>query len=317
MKNILLFQTYLTIIPYVVIVLYFLGYKRDSFFEKPRSSICFLFAISLLLITLVELVLWELMYKKYHFLNLCITNKGSILLTMVASLAAVTGWVFSGFTQTINSKKTHSMQAIMSSRTCSDFKSASDEITKIQKKIQKKRKKKAYMVFCEKLSFTYSKDAYKGYIPCKIKDYFACIAEAPLTVKEFQNLSDKEKSAFNYMLNFLEYLAIGVRCNNLDEQVVRRSFATIFRNHFNFEQELIKNLFRKKSLTVFSEFEALNLRWESKLKEEKHILLQRTTYLQKTMRILLVLFTLGGFYIFMKAKTGFKAFLKKADKYQC
>lgn len=236
------FYTYLLIIPYVTVIAYFYIYRRDNFFIKIRSSNQLLLILILLGITFVEILIWKSFFEDYKFLNFDIENtdgqfKTTALVTVLAAIAAVFGWIFTSRVQIINTIRSHSVQVLMNSRNSTAYIAKVDIATKIRRNLGKDQNVE-------------SKD------------------KVQLTREKFNSLEDEEKSAVTYLLNFLEFVAIGIRHNNLDEDLIKSSFKSILKANYNLFQPVIEYLRDIDSPKIYNQLEILHKRWEENKEPE-------------------------------------------------
>lgn len=179
-------------------------------------------------------MLWKTFFVDYNFLNFSLINKSgesksTALVAMLGATAAVFGWVFTSRVQIQNATKAHAMQALMNSRTATIYNERVDQAGKILKKIRNNRNL-----------------ALNDFVSVSKDDYLL--------------LKQKEKAAIHYMLNFLEFIAIGVRHNNMDEELIRGSLKSILRNNYLSFQLVIEHV-REKAPSNYTELEKLYKRW--------------------------------------------------------
>ncbi|MFW2106137.1 DUF4760 domain-containing protein [Acinetobacter guillouiae] len=232
--------TYFLIIPYVTVIIYFSVYRRDNFFLKIRSSNQLLLILILLGLVFVNILLWKGCFEDYTFLNFDIRNtptqfKSTALVTVLAAIAAVFGWIFTSRVQIINTTRSHSVQVLMNSRNSTAYIGKVDEATKIRRKL--------------------------------VKDLALPKGEkVQLSASKFEELEDDQKSAVTYLLNFLEFVAIGIRHNNLDEDLIKGSFRSILKSNYILFQPVIEYLREIDSPKTYNQLETLHKRWD----EENH-----------------------------------------------
>lgn len=239
-----IFFTYLLIMPYLALSFYFLVYQRDDFFLKTRSSVQFLYVLIFLGFIFINLLLWKWVFKEIDFLGFSIKstkthNKSTGLITILAAVAAVCGWIFTARVQTINAIKGHSMQVLMNSRTSTIYMQKVDKTIEIRRGLTK-----------ESISTEDDKQ------------------NVVLTAEKFEKLgngdgvkADEEKSAVIYMLNFLEFVAIGIRHYNLDESLLKGSLRSIINSNYKLYKPVIDHLRRVDNPKIFTQFELLHDRW--------------------------------------------------------
>lgn len=224
------FLTYILLIPYLLLCLYFFLYKKDKFFLKLRASVQLLLILILLALCFCDIVIWKAFFENYTFLNFDIENKlnnakTTALVTALAAIAAVFGWIFTSRVQIINTVRSHSVQVLMNSRNSTVYMAKVDEATKIRR-----------MLRTEELDV--------------------------LSFERFEKLEDAEKSSITYLLNFLEFVAIGIRHNNLDEDLIKGSFRTILRSNYNLFLPIIKHTRKLDGDKIYENLELLHKRWD-------------------------------------------------------
>lgn len=227
--NILLLRTVFLCLPFALVLAYFHYKVKDSFFLKPRSYIQLNIIMICLVVTFVLVVYWHLGLRQYSFLGFALRKGGSgsenIILLLLGSLTAVLGWLFTSRGQSLTSTRSHSIQTLMASR-------LSDAYTK-QVEI-------ATIVFCD-LKDKHG-DAYN------------------LTVADYKGLTREQVSAINYLLNYLEFIAVGIRYGDLDEKLMKSTLRTIIRKNFKFFEEVIKDK-QIAAPTLYEHLAALYKRW--------------------------------------------------------
>ncbi|MFU2047136.1 DUF4760 domain-containing protein [Avibacterium gallinarum] len=95
--------------------------------------------------------------------------------------------------------------------------------------------------------------------------------------------TEKDKNSIIYMLNFLEFVSIGIISGELDENIFKRAWKNTFRLSVENHAELIQEYQRKIS-TIWSNLVWLNLRWQS----SKKVSLPQNNLLRKLCILLLV-----------------------------
>lgn len=235
-------HTYFLVVPYIALTIYFLIFQRDDFFLKTRSGIQLLYALMMLGGVFLNLLVWKVGFIDYDFLGYNLReqdNKTKIipLITIMATIVAVCGWIFTSRVQIINAVKGHSMQVLMNSRTSTVYMQKVDATIKIRRDLI--------------LESTKSGDT-------------AAEQKAVLTVEKYENLGNDEKSSVIYMLNFLEFVAIGIRHYNLDEQLLKGSLKSILHSNYRLYSPVIKHLRSIDGDKTFLQIELLHSRWEEK-----------------------------------------------------
>lgn len=251
------FYTYLLIAPYIVCILYFYHYKRDRYFYKTRSSIQLLFVLYIVGVLIAQLLIWKGFFENETFLGFSlisestaynqnyfqthtifgllsepnvITSKLTPFVAFLSAITAVGGWVFTSRIQIINATKTHAMQVLMNSRTSTAYVAKVDEAMKLRKRIM-------------------DENGWTENDPVKISS------------ERYLRLTAEERSAVHYLLNFLEFIAVGVRHANLDEDMIKGSFKSILTNNYLTFHPIIEHI-RKSSPSNYVELEVLHKRWD-------------------------------------------------------
>lgn len=245
----------LLILPYLIISGYFFFEVRDNYFYKYRSSVQLLYVFLFLTIVIIELLLWKGFFEQYNFLNISLVKEanesyyfqqhtifgllseapaGSSKLTsfvaFLSAIAAIAGWIFTSRLQIINATKTHAMQVLMNSRTSTAYVTKVDDAMKLRAKVKEENG------WTEKDRIYVSKERYL-------------------------ELKPEERSAVHYLLNFLEFIAVGIRHNNLDEDMLKGSFKSILTNNYLLFHPIILYI-REQTPSNYTELEVLFLRWD-------------------------------------------------------
>ncbi|MFX6052648.1 MULTISPECIES: DUF4760 domain-containing protein [Acinetobacter calcoaceticus/baumannii complex] len=246
---------FLLILPYLIISSYFFFKVRDKYFYKYRSSVQLLYVFLFLTIVIIELLLWKGFFEQYNFLNISLVKEanesyyfqqhtifgllseapaGSSKLTsfvaFLSAIAAIAGWIFTSRLQIINATKTHAMQVLMNSRTSTAYVAKVDDAMKLRAKVKEENG------WTEKDRIYVSKEKYL-------------------------ELKAEERSAVHYLLNFLEFIAVGIRHNNLDEDMLKGSFKSILTNNYLLFHPIILYI-REQTPSNYTELEVLFLRWD-------------------------------------------------------
>lgn len=251
----IIFLNLFLVLPYIILSGYFFLKVQDKYFYKNRSSVQLLYVFLFLTIVIVELLIWKGFLEEYTFLNISLVKEannsyyfqqhtifgllseapaGSGKLTsfvaFLSAIAAITGWIFTSRIQIINATKTHAMQVLMNSRTSTVYMAKVDDAMKLRATVKEENN------WTEKDRMYVSKEKY-------------------LT------LNSDERSAVHYLLNFLEFIAVGIRHNNLDEDMLKGSFKTILTNNYLLFHPIILHI-REQTPSNYTELEVLFLRWD-------------------------------------------------------
>lgn len=236
--NMSFLHTYFLIVPYIALTFYFITFQSDKFFLKTRSSVQFLFVLLFLGFVFGNLLVWKALFIDYEFLGYSVRstpshNKSTGLITILATIAAVCGWIFTARVQTINAIKGHSMQVLMNSRTSTVYMQKVDKTIEIRRSL---------------LKGNGSSESEKQ--------------DVVLTAENFEALkTEEERSAVVYMLNFLEFVAIGIRHYNLDEELLRGSLRSILNSNYKLYKPVIELLRKADNPAIFVQLELLHDRW--------------------------------------------------------
>lgn len=197
-----------------------------------------LFVFIALTMIITQLAAWKLLFYDYSFFKFNIIeeegkNKITPLITIIAAIGATIGWVFTSRVQIINAIKGHTMQVLMSSRTSSIYAEKVDEAMKLKKILEQELR-----------------DAGKEGQPVK------------LTQERYLELKPEERSAVHYLLNFLEFVAVGIRHYTLDEEFIRGSLRSILNSNYRLFHPVIEHLRVVDNHTVYTQVELLYKRWD-------------------------------------------------------
>ncbi len=231
----LIIKTYILLIPYVIVLTYFYLYKKDDYFYKVRSSVQLTLVLILIGIFFLNIVFWKIWFAEYAFLSFSIKNtagnvKTTALATLLSASAAVSGWVFTSRVQIINATKAHAMQALMNSRNSTIYTEKVEKATYVASKIKEKH---------------------------KLKDGDQIV----VSENDYLELEPDERNAIHYLLNFLEFISVGVRHNNMDEELIKGSLKSILKNNYIMFEPVIEYV-RKRSPSNYTEMETLHKRWD-------------------------------------------------------
>ena len=218
-----------------MVLAYFYLFERDDYFYKYRGSIQLSLVLSFIGVFFIQIIIWKTFTLDYQFLNFSLkakpgTTKTTALVTMLAAIAAVSGWVFTSRVQIINATKTHAMQALMNSRNSTIYVQRVDEAMAIRQKLKDEKK-------------------------LGVNDLVI------VSKDDYLQLNPAERASIHYMLNFLEFIAVGVRHNNMDEELIKGSLKTILKNNYLMFQPVIEYV-RISSPSNYIEMETLHKRWD-------------------------------------------------------
>ena len=228
LDNINLLRTLLLLAPYLGLYLYYKKYVADSFFMKARADVQILFMIYGTALVFIELLAWGFIFPESSFMTFnSFNNDPTATGVIIGAGAAIIGWLFTTRAQCINSNKSHAFQILMESR-------FSDEYSR-------------NLVLTTKL-----------YKDTKTTDN----AKFPvLTWEKYENLEYNYQDSINYMLNFFEFIAVGIRCGDLDEKLLNSSLKGIINTNYEFYKIIIETKQKDQPLAL-SNLVLLVHRWK-------------------------------------------------------
>lgn len=219
-------RTFLLLIPYGILYFYYYKFVKDSFFLKPRAEIQLMFMIYGVVLIFLEIFGWAVIFSDTPFLGFSgLKESGQTVGIIIGSAVAIIGWLFTTRAQAINSTKANTMKILMESR-------FSDEYAKNLKITTK--------IFTDKR---------------KLNGANCC-----LSVSDFENLKDYQLNSINYMLNYFEFISVGIRCGDLDEQFMRQTLRTIILTNFKFYKLIIEEK-QKQVPSALENLTLLSNRW--------------------------------------------------------
>ncbi len=238
--NILLLRTILLFLPYFGLWYFFDKRIKDKFFLKPRTHMQLNFIMIALVIVFAELVYWNLFLRNYTFLafeltTISVNSQGeekqtisNTLVVLLGTVVAILGWLFPTRANSVAATRSHTIHTLMESRLSEIY---NHKVT-----------------LCTEVYVTAKKQFGESYI---------------LKKEHFENLDQKYKDAIHYLLNYLEFVATGIRFGDLDETLMRNMMKTIINTNFTFFEEVIKDK-QVKAPTVYEHLTVLHKRWNCK-----------------------------------------------------
>lgn len=226
--DILLLRTIILFTPFIIVSAYFYLNVRDQFFLKPRTHIQLNLIMIYLCISFVQTVYWHLSLREYSFLGFFIKNASgntSTILVLLGTLTAVLGWLFTNRGQALTAIRSHSIQTLMASRLSEAYTQQVEIATEFYC-IKKKEKGQSYC----------------------------------LTYEEYNALEQKQRNAINYLLNYFEFISVGIRFGDLDEKLMKNSLRTIIKNNYEFFEDVIKQK-QQNSPSLYEHLTSLKKRW--------------------------------------------------------
>lgn len=246
-------KTLLLFIPYIAFLFYF-WCRRDSFFLKAKAETQYNIAIGVAGISFGWLMLWQVShilqeqsfltfsmsneaitheiknYKNNDILYILTSSTSNTVLLLLGTLAAILGWLCSTRSQVVSNRRNHSMQLLIESRLSERYMCSVNAVSSISNEFKKLNPK------------------YDALAP----EYFEC-------------LNIEQKNAIYYMLNYCEFIAVGIRFGDLDEHLMLNTFGSMLKTNYEFFKEIIKEKQKFKS----SHFEHMTLlynRWHKPAK---------------------------------------------------
>lgn len=184
-----------------------------------------------LVFVFIETVYWHLSLRNYGFLgfylNLKISDASNVILVLLGVLAAVLGWLFTYRGQALTTTRNHTMQTLMESRLSEVYTKQVEVATEVFTKYKTEKG--------EQYNLEYS---------------------------VFLTLETKHKNAIFYLLNYLEFVSVGIRCGDLDENQMKNMMKSIISNNFKFFREIIEKK-QQTQPTVYEHLTLLNKRWNA------------------------------------------------------
>lgn len=224
----LILHSILLVIPYFLVWLAFYLFQDRTFFVRPKSYYHLDQMIAFTLITILLFFTWNSFFFEIKFLGLKIA-KSSLLfddkfITFLGVVFAVIGWLYAGRFQFISTIKSHSIQALMNSRLSDIYTEKFDSITKAVERLKKTQNNKN------------------------------CLTE-------FDKLNTQEKLDLRYVLNFYEYISIGIRNNEFDEFLLKQMMRSQLINTFIYFEKYIEDI-QKEQPTALINLIQLAIRWK-------------------------------------------------------
>lgn len=228
--NIILLRTLILIFPFISLGAYFHYRIKDDFFLKPRTHIQLNFIMIALVIIFLELVYWNISLRNYVFMGFGLNPHGAkdssnTILVLLGIVAAILGWLFPTRASAVATTRNHSIQTLMESRLSETYTSQVATCTDI------------FVDFRRRNGDNYA-----------------------LTVVDFNGLTQVQKNAIHYLLNYLEFVSVGVRFGDLDENLMKNMMKSIINSNVAFFGEIIRDK-QSKTSTVYEHLTALHKRW--------------------------------------------------------
>lgn len=234
--------------PYILLVGFFY-LKKDDFFLRVRAETQYNVAIGLVGISFGLLMLWQVSdvlqelkflnfdidkepifheikdYKNSEILYISTSSSSNTVILLLGTLTAILGWLFSTRSQVISNRRNHSMQLLIESRLSERYMQSVNAISNIA-------------------------NEYRYLNPNKDK----------LVIEYYNALSIEQKNSILYMLNYCEFVSVGIRFGDLDEQLMLNTFGSMLKTNYEFSQVVIEHKQQEKK-SHFEHVTALYKRW--------------------------------------------------------
>jgi hypothetical protein len=154
------------------------------------------------------------------------------LITVFGIVAAITGWIFTSWVSMRNVKRQHTMNVLLQSR----------------------------------LS-----QAYQQHMKKVVEIYLGSSGFNPVQINDWDQTEKKEAiEGIKYLLNYFEFIAIGIKSGDLDEGTLRNSMSVILNTLVTMSDEYIKHS-KSKSRKIYRFLIPLNKRWSKPTLKEKFL----------------------------------------------
>ncbi|ONG41582.1 hypothetical protein BKE30_03900 [Alkanindiges hydrocarboniclasticus] len=221
-------RTFLLLLPYGILIYYFKFHVEDRFFIKPRSHVQLLFMMWIVGIIFFELFIWGLLYPTSDFISFeSFESNSSATGVILGAVAAIIGWLFTTRAQGISDIKANTLNILMNSRFSDEYNRNLLSTTQIYSNIRATQNRNNHSL-----------------------DY-----------NSYNSLSFLDKQSANYMLNYFEFIAAGIRCGDLDEELIKRTLKSIILTNYDFYKEVIDEK-QKTNRTSLENLSCLVERWK-------------------------------------------------------
>jgi hypothetical protein len=225
-------RTLLLLVPYVLLYFYYIKYVKDPFFIKSRADVQLLFMIYTVIIIFLELFAWSVIFHTSTFMGfngISSSQSSDSIQTigiLIGAVAAIIGWLFTTRAQAIDSTKANTMKILMESRLSDEYSRNLKITTKI---------------------FTAQRQSNGD--------------NCNLSVVDYQALNADQLDSVHYMLNYFEFIAVGIRCGDLDELYMRQTLRSIILTNYKFYKLIIEER-QKRTPSSFENLVTLANRWD-------------------------------------------------------
>lgn len=222
MSNFSFIHSFLLTIPYLSFYLTFYVYNKDVFFLRAKSHQKIDLYIYFVIITSILFMIWNSFFHEFLFLGLKISKDTTFFNDKFITFLGISLAVV-GWLFTVRSQLITNMK---------------------NHSIQ--------TIMNARLSDCYNE---------KFDRIYAILEnEKSLTLENYEAFTSDHKSVVHYILNYYEFIAIGPRYNEFDEQIVKSMMRSqILKTYITFEEVI--NYSHQESLTYFEHFIALHQRW--------------------------------------------------------
>lgn len=225
-------RTLLLLVPYVLLYFYYIKYIKDPFFIKSRADVQLLFMIYTVIIIFLELFAWSVIFHNSTFMGfdgISSSQSSDSIQTigiLIGAVAAIIGWLFTTRAQAIDSTKANTMKILMESRLSDEYSRNLKITTAI---------------------FTAQRQSNGD--------------NCNLSLVDYQALNADQLDAVHYMLNYFEFIAVGIRCGDLDELYMRQTLRSIILTNYKFYKLIIEER-QKRTPSSFENLVTLCNRWD-------------------------------------------------------
>lgn len=224
MSNFSYTYTFLLIFLYIVVFLYFYIKDHDSFFLRPKSYRKLDMMITLTFLTSFLFILWNSLFYEFKFLGLKISHETVFFNDKFVTFLGIALAVI-GWVYTLRSQLITNMK---------------------NHSIQ--------TIMSSRLSESYNE---------KFDNIYKILENTKsLSIEHYKSLSSEHKSVVHYILNYYESVAIGIRYNEFDEDIIKSMALSQVRTTHDTFKEVIQHL-TNDSPTYFQHYRALYERWKN------------------------------------------------------
>lgn len=229
MSDISFLNSILLITPYSLSLVFFYYFNQNKFFLRKKAHQKIDIYISFVLITCVLFITWNSIFYEYLFLGLKISQEDTFFNDKLIAFLGICLAVV-GWLYTIRSQLLTNMK--------------SHSIQTIMN---------ARLSDCYNQKFDRIYDILKNH--------------NTLTVQHYDSITVEERSIVHYILNYYEFIAISIRYNETDEEIIKSmTRSQVIKTYKTFEAVILE--LKEQSPSHFEHFIALHKRWN--INEKNH-----------------------------------------------